>query len=111
VLVVAAYPLVFLFEKMFGLVSNTRLRDLADTTNPLLQKLSEVAPGTFQHSLQVANLAESAAREIGAYALLVRVGALYHDVGKMEAPMYFIENQINTNNNPHEALTPLKVQE
>lgn len=108
VLVVAAYPLVFLFEKMFGLVSNTRLRDLADTTNPLLQKLSEVAPGTFQHSLQVANLAESAAREIGAYALLVRVGALYHDVGKMEAPMYFIENQINTNNNPHEALTPLE---
>ncbi len=108
VLVVAAYPLVFLFEKIFGLLSNPRLRDLADTTTPLLQKLSEVAPGTFQHSLQVANLAESAARDIGAYALLARVGALYHDIGKMEAPQYFTENQINTNFNPHENLTPLE---
>ncbi|NCB98118.1 MAG: HDIG domain-containing protein [Bacteroidia bacterium] len=108
VLVVAAYPLVFLFEKIFGLLSNPRLRDLADTTTPLLQKLSEVAPGTFQHSLQVANLAESAARDIGAYALLARVGALYHDIGKMDAPQYYIENQINTNYNPHENLTPME---
>ncbi|MDD3033804.1 MAG: HDIG domain-containing protein [Bacteroidales bacterium] len=108
VLVVAAYPLVFLFEKIFGLLSNPRLRDLSDTTSPLLQKLSEVAPGTFQHSLQVANLAESAARDIGAYALLARVGALYHDIGKMDAPQYYTENQINTNYNPHENLTPME---
>jgi len=108
VLVVAAYPLVFIFEKLFGLLSNPRLRDLADTTNPLLQKLSEIAPGTFQHSLQVANLSESAAREIGAYALLARVGALYHDIGKMENPHYFTENQINTNYNPHDDLSPME---
>ncbi|MEN6619452.1 MAG: HDIG domain-containing metalloprotein [Rikenellaceae bacterium] len=106
ILIIAAYPLLFLFEKIFGLVSNPRLRDLSDTTSPLLQSLSEKAPGTFQHSLQVATLAESAAREIDAYALLARVGALYHDVGKMNNPQFFIENQRSGDLNIHSTLTP-----
>lgn len=106
ILIIAAYPLLFLFEKIFGLVSNLRLRDLSDTTSPLLQALSEKAPGTFQHSLQVATLAESAARGIGAYALLTRVGALYHDVGKMNNPHFFIENQRNGDMNIHSTFTP-----
>ncbi len=92
VLIIAAYPLLYLFEKIFGLLSNSRLRDLSDTTTTLLSSLAEKAPGTFHHSLQVANLSESAAREIGAYALLARVGALYHDIGKMSNPPFFIEN-------------------
>ncbi|OFY32181.1 MAG: hypothetical protein A2X17_08240, partial [Bacteroidetes bacterium GWF2_41_61] len=92
VLIIAAYPLLYLFEKIFGLLSNSRLRDLSDTTTPLLSSLAERAPGTFHHSLQVANLSESAAREIGAYALFARVGALYHDIGKMFNPPFFIEN-------------------
>ena len=92
VLIIAAYPLLYLFEKIFGLLSNSRLRDLSDTTTPLLSSLAERAPGTFHHSLQVANLSESAAREIGAYVLLARVGGLYHDIGKMSNPPFFIEN-------------------
>ena len=92
-LVFAAYPFVFIFEKLFGFVSKSKLRDLTDTSNKLLQELSRKAPGTFQHSLQVANLSESAARKIGANPLLTRVGALYHDIGKMKNPQYFIENQ------------------
>ncbi len=107
-LIVASYPLIFIFEKIFGLVSNTKLRDLSDATSPLLQQLSDKAPGTFQHSLQVATLAESAAREIGAYALLARVGALYHDVGKMTNPFLFIENQKNGEINHHDSLSSME---
>ncbi len=102
-LTVMAYPLIYLFEKIFGLISDVSLLELSDTNNPLLKKLQEEAPGTFQHSLQVANLAENAANEIGANALLVRTGALYHDIGKMTSPLFFIENQV-TGVNPHDEL-------
>ena len=91
--VIVLYPFVYLFERIFGFVSYSRLWDLSDTNNSLLRDLQKKAPGTFQHSLQVANLAENAAREIGADAMLTRVGSLYHDIGKMENPMCFIENQ------------------
>ncbi|RIV69362.1 HD family phosphohydrolase [Flagellimonas aequoris] len=100
-----AQPLIYMFEKIFGLVSDVSLLELSDTNSKLLKELSDKAPGTFHHSLQVANLAEAAANEIGANAMLVRVGALYHDVGKMEHPTYFTENQI-TNVNPHDDLPP-----
>lgn len=102
-LTIIAYPLIYIFEKLFGLISDVSLLELADTNSPLLKKLQEKAPGTFQHSLQVANLAESGINEIGGNVLLVRVGALYHDIGKMKAPSYFIENQ-NTQVNPHDEL-------
>ncbi|MFA5713958.1 MAG: HDIG domain-containing metalloprotein, partial [Bacteroidales bacterium] len=92
ILVIAAYPLLFLFEKLFGLLSYSRLRDLSDPTTKLLSRLAKEAPGTFHHSLQVANLAESAAAEIGANPILARVGALYHDIGKLSNPLYFVEN-------------------
>ena len=105
-LIIAAFPLLYIFEKIFGLVSGQRLRELADADSPLLKLLSEKAPGTFQHSLQVANLAESAAAEIGANALLARVGGLYHDLGKMNNPLYFIENQPRGGENIHETLKP-----
>ena len=98
-----ALPLIYIYEKLFGLVSDATLLELSDTNSKLLKELSNKAPGTFHHSLQVANLAEAAANEIGANSLLVRVGALYHDVGKMEHPTYFTENQI-TNVNPHDEL-------
>lgn len=91
-LIVAGYPLIYLFEKMFNLVSNSRLRELCDTNNELLRELEHKAPGTFQHSLQVMNMAYAAARAIDANALLVRAGALYHDIGKMTNPLCFIEN-------------------
>ncbi len=100
-----AQPLIYIFEKIFGLVSDVSLLELSDTNSKLLKELSNKAPGTFHHSLQVANLSEAAANEIGANALLVRVGALYHDVGKMNNPAYFTENQI-TNVNPHNELEP-----
>ncbi|BDW93605.1 HDIG domain-containing protein [Flagellimonas marinaquae] len=100
-----AQPLIYMFEKIFGLVSDVSLLELSDTNSKLLKELSDKAPGTFHHSLQVANLAEAAANEIGANAMLVRVGALYHDIGKMENPTYFTENQI-TNVNPHDDLPP-----
>ena len=100
-----AQPLIYMFEKLFGLVSDVSLLELSDTNSKLLKKLSDKAPGTFHHSLQVANLAEAAANEIGANAMLVRVGALYHDIGKMERPTYFTENQI-TSVNPHDDLPP-----
>ena len=100
-----AQPLIYMFEKLFGLVSDVSLLELSDTNSKLLKELSDKAPGTFHHSLQVANLAEAAANEIGANAMLVRVGALYHDIGKMERPTYFTENQI-TNVNPHDDLPP-----
>lgn len=98
-----AYPLIFLFEKSFGFITDISLLELADTNNKILRELSIKAPGTFQHSLQVANLAEAAVREVGGNTLLVRAGAMYHDIGKIEMPMFFIENQL-TNFNPHNEL-------
>tara|TARA_R110002051_G_scaffold76700_3_gene140049 strand:+ start:31 stop:2067 length:2037 start_codon:yes stop_codon:yes gene_type:complete len=98
-------PLIYIYEKVFGLVSDVSLLELSDTNSKLLKELSNKAPGTFHHSLQVANLAEAAANEIGANAMLVRVGALYHDIGKMNEPTFFTENQI-TNINPHDELSP-----
>lgn len=98
-------PLIFLYEKVFGLISDETLREYSDGSNKLLKELNEKAPGTFQHSMQVANLAEASADEIGANALLVRTGAMYHDIGKMLNPLYFIENQ-STGVNPHDELSP-----
>ena len=100
-----AQPLIYIYEKVFGLVSDVSLLELSDTNSKLLKLLADKAPGTFHHSLNVANLAEAAANEIGANAMLVRVGALYHDIGKMNDPTYFIENQSN-NINPHNELGP-----
>ena len=95
---------ILVYEKIFGLVSDVSLLELSNTNTPLLRLLAEKAPGTFQHSIQVANLAEAAANEIGANSMLVRTGALYHDIGKLENPMYFIENQ-STNVNLHDELS------
>ena len=103
-LVLWSYPLIYLFEKMFGFLSDVTLMELADTNHPLLRKLNETAPGTFQHSMQVANLAEAVIHRIGGNPSLVRTGALYHDIGKMENPEYFIENQA-PNRNPHDKHT------
>ena len=103
-LIMFAYPMIFAFEKMFGFVSDMTLLELSDTNNKLLRELSLKAPGTFQHSLQVANLAEAAIYKVGGNALLMRTAALYHDIGKMERPMYFIENQV-TGVNPHHELS------
>ena len=100
-----AQPLIYLFERLFKLVSDVSLLELSDTNSKLLKEISDRAPGTFHHSLQVANLAETAANEIGANALLVRVGALYHDIGKMSAPTYFSENQTGSVS-PHEEMVP-----
>ncbi|MEP5254677.1 MAG: HDIG domain-containing metalloprotein [Winogradskyella arenosi] len=97
-------PLIYIYEKIFGLVSDVSLLELSDTNTKLLKELSNRAPGTFHHSLNVANLAESSANEIGANAMLVRVGALYHDIGKMNNPTYFTENQ-STALNPHDELS------
>ncbi|MDQ7917663.1 HDIG domain-containing protein [Mesonia sp. MT50] len=98
-------PLIYAYEKLFGLVSDMSLLELSDTNSKLLKELSNKAPGTFHHSLNVANLAEAAANEIGGNAMLVRVGALYHDIGKMANPTYFTENQ-TTSVNPHDELDP-----
>ena len=100
-----SHPLIYFYEKLFGLVSDVSLLELSDTNSKLLKELSDKAPGTFHHSLNVANLAESAANEINANAMLVRVGALYHDIGKMNNPLYFVENQA-TSVNPHNELAP-----
>lgn len=97
--------LIYMYEKVFGLVSDVTLLELSNTNTKLLRELNEKAPGTFQHSMQVANLAEAAANEIGANSMLVRTGALYHDIGKMLNPTYFIENQ-STGVNPHNDLSP-----
>ena len=102
-LVLISYPLIYMFEKTFGFVSDATLLELSDSNQPLLRKLAEQAPGTFQHSLQVANLAEDAIFQVGGNPLLVRAGALYHDIGKMENPLYYIENQTTTIN-PHDEL-------
>ncbi|PRP66866.1 HD family phosphohydrolase [Nonlabens agnitus] len=99
------WPLIYVFEKIFNLVSDVSLLELSDTNSKLLKELSNKAPGTFHHSLNVANIAETIANEVGANAMLVRVGALYHDVGKMANPTYFTENQGN-GINPHDDLDP-----
>lgn len=103
ILTLIASPLLFGYERVFGFVSDVSLMELSDTNSPLLRQLSYEAPGTFQHTLQVANLAEAAIYEIGGNALLVRVGALYHDIGKLNNPIYFIENQ-HASVNPHDDL-------
>ena len=92
--VLFAFPLIYLFEKLFGFVSDFTLLELCDLNNPLLRQLSQKIPGTFQHSLQVANLAEEACYKIGGNALLVRTGAMYHDIGKILNPRFFTENQV-----------------
>ena len=98
-----AYPLIYGFERVFGITSDVALIELTNTNNKLLRELGFKAPGTFQHSLQVANLAEAAIFKIGGNSLLVRAGALYHDIGKIDNPQYFIENQ-NTGVSPHDKL-------
>ncbi len=100
-LILLSYPIIYIFEKTFGFVSDLTLMELSDTNQKLLRALAEKAPGTFQHSMQVANLAEEAIHKIGGNPLLVRTGALYHDIGKMNNPIYFIENQ-RSGFNPHD---------
>jgi cyclic-di-AMP phosphodiesterase PgpH len=102
-LLLFAYPLLYLIEKTFGFTSDITLIELSNTNNPLLRRLSEVAPGTFQHSIQVGNLAAEIANKIGAKSQLVRTGALYHDIGKMANPIYYTENQSGID--PHANLT------
>ncbi len=103
-LTLVSFPLIYFQEKIFGFVSDISLLELSDTNNPLLREMAQKAPGTFQHSMQVANLAEAAVLKIEGNALLVRTGALYHDIGKVAHPMYFIENQ-HTGLNPHDELS------
>lgn len=105
-LLLFAYPLLFLLEKLFGFVSDVTLVELSNINSPLLQQMTEIAPGTFQHSMQVANLSAEVARKIGAKAQLVRTGALYHDIGKLERPVFFTENQKGVS--PHKHLSPQK---
>jgi len=104
-LLLISFPIIFFIEKIFGYTTDISLIELSNTNSKLLRRLSNEAPGTFQHSIQVANMAENAANKIGANVLLARVGALYHDIGKIKAPYYFTENQTN-NINPHENLLP-----
>ena len=99
-----AYVLIFVLERLFGFTSKVTLVELSDVNNPLLRELSEKCPGTFQHSMQLSNLVSEAAHEIGANTQLARAGALYHDIGKMENPAFFTENQHDVN--PHELITP-----
>ena len=107
ILVLLSYPLIFLFEKKFFFLSDSTLLELSDTNQPLLRRFAEEAPGSFQHSLQVANLADEAARGVGANLLLARTGALYHDIGKIINSEYFIENQA-VDYSPHHSLDPIK---
>ena len=104
ILVLLAYPLMFLVEKAFGFISVITLIELSNTNKGLLRNLSEVAPGTFQHSITVGNLASEIANKVGANSTLVRTGALYHDIGKMVNPAFFTENQ-QGGINPHDNLT------
>ncbi len=104
-MLIVSLPLLWIFERAFDITTDLTLLELSDTNRPLLKELSMRAPGTFNHSLQVANLAETAADAIGAHALLARVGALYHDIGKMPKAEYFVENQ-RKNENPHDQLKP-----
>lgn len=101
------YPLIYIFEKAFGFVSDVSLIEIANTNQPLLRKLAEEAPGTFQHSIQVANLAEAVIHRIGGNPFLIRAGALYHDIGKTFDPEFFIENQA-VGMNPHDSMDHLK---
>jgi len=101
--ILSAYPLIYAFERIFGFISDVTLLELSDTNHTLLRTLAQRAPGTFQHAMQVANMAEQAAFKIGANPQLARTGALYHDIGKIAAPLFFIENQI-TGINPHDKL-------
>lgn len=103
-LTLISFPLIYFQERLFGLTSEISLLELSDTNNPLLRNLAQEAPGSFQHSLQVANLCEAGVLAIGGNALLARTGALYHDIGKIQSPMYFIENQ-STGINPHDELS------
>ena len=103
ILLLFAYPLLFILEKTFGFTSNVTLVELSNINNSLLREMSEIAPGTFQHSLQMANLAAEAANKIGANSQLVRTGALYHDIGKIQNPAFFTENQSGIN--PHKSLS------
>ncbi len=105
-LILLVYPLVFIFEKIFGFVSDVTLIELSDTNQPLLRKLAEEAPGTFQHSMQIANLSEDIILKIGGNPFLVRAGSLYHDIGKIARPEYFIENQ-ELGINPHDKMDHL----
>lgn len=98
--ILLVYPLIYVFEKVFGFISDVTLVELSDTNHPLLRRLAEKAPGSFQHSLQVGNLAQEAVYKIGGNPLLVRAGAMYHDIGKTISPIFFTENQ-NTGFNPH----------
>jgi len=107
VLILAVYPLVYIFEKLFGFISDVTLIEISDSNQPLLRKLAEEAPGTFQHSMQIANLAEEIILRIGGNPFLVRAGALYHDIGKIAKPNFFIENQA-VGMNPHDRLNYLK---
>jgi len=102
-LILLVYPLVYIFEKIFGFISDVTLIELSDSNQPLLRKLAEEAPGTFQHSMQIANLAEEVILKIGGNPFLVRAGALYHDIGKIAQPSFFIENQA-IGMNPHDKL-------
>lgn len=102
-LILLIYPLIYVFEKIFGFLSDVTLVELSDTNHPLLRKLAEKAPGTFQHSIQVGNLAQDAVYAIGGNPLLVRAGAMYHDIGKLNAPYFFTENQAG-NINPHDEM-------
>ncbi|MCF0189645.1 MAG: HDIG domain-containing protein [Marinilabiliaceae bacterium] len=103
ILILLCYPAVYILERIFSFVSDVTLLELSDTNSPLLRELSEKAPGTFQHSIQVANLAQEVAYHIGANAMLVRAGAMYHDIGKIVSPMFFTENQVG-GVNPHNEL-------
>ena len=105
VFILFTYPIILIFEKIFGVTTDFTLIELGDTNQPLLKDLMNKAPGTFHHSLQVANLAEAAASAIGANSLLCRVGSLYHDIGKMVKPDYFVENQTK-GSNEHDKLKP-----
>jgi putative nucleotidyltransferase with HDIG domain len=107
ILIFITYPLIYIFEKIFGFVSDVTLIELSDTNQPLLRKLAEEAPGTFQHSIQVANLAEAVIHKIGGNPFLVRAGALYHDIGKTFDPEFFVENQA-VGMNPHDQIDHLK---
>jgi len=106
-MITLSYPLIYISEKIFGFTSDVTLLELSDTNHVLLKRLSEKAPGTFQHSLQVANIAEELIRHIGGNPLLVRIGALYHDIGKLKNPAYFTENQ-SENFSPHQKLSCLE---
>ena len=106
-LLLSVYPLIYIFEKIFGFISDVTLIEISDSNQPLLRKLAEEAPGTFQHSMQIANLAEEVILKIGGNPFLVRAGALYHDIGKISKPNFFIENQV-AGLNPHDEISYIK---